>query len=1115
MENYDVFISYRRSGGRDVARLLYKELESRGIKCFFDFNSLRSGMFDENIYKAIESCRYFVLVVTDGAFDRCVRPDDWVRMEVEYALKHSKEIVPIAPSDQLQYFPEVLPESMAVLKNRQISELNMGRLFEKSVDLIIEDRFGKEYVSTHAGAKEDNADGLPVLGKAVDEVTMTALTGKDAEHFKKAMGYYRVLRRRSALKELQAIENKDDPIVRYYVARFLYELDGTVSDADFEATCRDARELGCADAMVAFAEKHMPDTDKAVDAVSPTECVEWLRKAIAKGSAEALATLSSAYANGNGVRKDLVLVRALLKRASDANNMSGRLAYGVDLLMGNYGEKDVGKAVELLRPLIKHLQEYEDELTAGEYMWLVLYLVNNPFIETDSALACTYCRCIVESKGHLISDDASVKAFAHYVLGLNLLNDDSNPGNARLAFKNFQKAYSIGNQGHGELGLANCYLAGIGVKQDEEKAWEYYKQASAKGNSEAQRLLALYYLDTTEYQNKERGKALLKMAADGGDSEATYLYGLGLISGQYFDKNVAEGMKWLEKAAVQDCDAGAMNSLGNQYYNGNDVVEKDFEKAFDWFKRGAEAGSAEAMESLGIAYLNGTGTIPDVEEAERWLIKAAENGNVSAMNKLAVVYVDGDFGGKNVAKAIEWWVKAAEHENGGDSYAMINLGRTYRDGAEGVEKDIDKALEWFIRAANAGNKFAACELGAGYYNGIFGKPDIKLALKWWQKAAKLGDATAMNNIGEMYRDGEVGEVDLDKAIDWFTRAANCESPNADAMYNLGEACLEGKGVGKDVKEAEKWYCKAADTGDSVAEAVLGTKYYNGDFGEPNYKEAKKWWERASEHGNSTAMFKLATSYRDGDFGEKDTAQWIYWVERSIDNGNAEAMEAYAIYLLENGEEEKCRELLEKSAENGNASAMCSLGTRFFNGDFGGKNVAKAIEWWVKAAEHENGGDSIAMVNLGTTYYYGDEGVEKNLDKALEWLTKAVDAGNGNGCCLLGLHYLSLLDKDFATYEKFAESITESFVNEQARIRAMRKAKGMFNKAITSDDSDATGWGHLLLARLAKLQGDEETANTHYAKAAKLGREEEHTSSSLFSRILDSVSFLKKKSKQVG
>ena len=76
---YDVFISYRRSGGRDKARLLYKELEGRGYKCFFDFNSLQNGEFDANIYKAIEGCCHFILMVTDNAFDRCKDSDDWVR----------------------------------------------------------------------------------------------------------------------------------------------------------------------------------------------------------------------------------------------------------------------------------------------------------------------------------------------------------------------------------------------------------------------------------------------------------------------------------------------------------------------------------------------------------------------------------------------------------------------------------------------------------------------------------------------------------------------------------------------------------------------------------------------------------------------------------------------------------------------------------------------------------------------------------------------------------------------------------------------------------------------------------------------------------------------------
>ena len=144
---YDVFISYRRDSGRDAARLLYKELVGRGMKCFFDFNSLRSGKFDEKIFDAIRGCRHFVLMVTDGAFERCVNADDWVRTEIEFALSNKKDIIPVAPSDQQQCFPSELPESMSELRRCEISELNMGKLFERSVDQIIEDRFDAKYAS--------------------------------------------------------------------------------------------------------------------------------------------------------------------------------------------------------------------------------------------------------------------------------------------------------------------------------------------------------------------------------------------------------------------------------------------------------------------------------------------------------------------------------------------------------------------------------------------------------------------------------------------------------------------------------------------------------------------------------------------------------------------------------------------------------------------------------------------------------------------------------------------------------------------------------------------------------------------------------------------------------
>ena len=46
MANYDVFISYRRSGGEYTAKILRDRLEDMGYRVFFDVESLRSGYFN-------------------------------------------------------------------------------------------------------------------------------------------------------------------------------------------------------------------------------------------------------------------------------------------------------------------------------------------------------------------------------------------------------------------------------------------------------------------------------------------------------------------------------------------------------------------------------------------------------------------------------------------------------------------------------------------------------------------------------------------------------------------------------------------------------------------------------------------------------------------------------------------------------------------------------------------------------------------------------------------------------------------------------------------------------------------------------------------------------------
>ena len=142
--NYDVFISYRRATGTNDARLLEQALKVRGFNVFFDYDSLRNGKFDEHIYKAIEDAPVFILIMTTGCLDDCINEGDWVRLEIEHALKNGKIIIPIAPSDQTWAFPSNMPPSMKELKMIHVSCLDKTALFDASIEIIIENRFPSE-----------------------------------------------------------------------------------------------------------------------------------------------------------------------------------------------------------------------------------------------------------------------------------------------------------------------------------------------------------------------------------------------------------------------------------------------------------------------------------------------------------------------------------------------------------------------------------------------------------------------------------------------------------------------------------------------------------------------------------------------------------------------------------------------------------------------------------------------------------------------------------------------------------------------------------------------------------------------------------------------------------
>lgn len=90
-----VFISYRRASSAYAARSIFMDLRRHGYDVFMDIESIDSGEFDRIILDQIASRIHFIVILAPGSLDRTVDPNDWLRREIEHAIKLQRNIVPV------------------------------------------------------------------------------------------------------------------------------------------------------------------------------------------------------------------------------------------------------------------------------------------------------------------------------------------------------------------------------------------------------------------------------------------------------------------------------------------------------------------------------------------------------------------------------------------------------------------------------------------------------------------------------------------------------------------------------------------------------------------------------------------------------------------------------------------------------------------------------------------------------------------------------------------------------------------------------------------------------------------------------------------------------------
>lgn len=184
----------------------------------------------------------------------------------------------------------------------------------------------------------------------------------------------------------------------------------------------------------------------------------------------------------------------------------------------------------------------------------------------------------------------------------------------------FQKAADQGDA-NGLYNLGMCYWRGLGVAQDDQKAFDCLRAAAEKGHPEAINNIGGFFRDGVFVERDlEMSAKWFEKSASYENAYGQFNYALALRRGEGVKKDEKKAVKYLEKAADNGC-AEAVNTLGVALWKGEGIA-KDEKRAFNLFLRAAMDGYPPAMENVSTCYERGEGVRVDEEKSLIWKMRS-------------------------------------------------------------------------------------------------------------------------------------------------------------------------------------------------------------------------------------------------------------------------------------------------------------------------------------------------------------------------------------------------------------------------------------------------------------------------------------------------------------
>jgi TPR repeat protein len=173
----------------------------------------------------------------------------------------------------------------------------------------------------------------------------------------------------------------------------------------------------------------------------------------------------------------------------------------------------------------------------------------------------------------------------------------------------------------------------------------------------------------------------------------------------------------------------------------------------------------------------------------------------------------------------------------------------------------ERVVEQVKEDAKQGNAKSQSLLGFMSEKGIGVAKDEEEAVKWYRKAAEQGNGEAQSLLGLMYAGGRGVAKNEAEAMGWFRKAAQSELQDFSKQPIHFAGGYEGA-------------IRAAESGNALAQTMVGKMYLTGSGVAQNDVEAVRWLTEATKgFAAAGAQQALGLLYEEGRGGlPKDTAQ---------------------------------------------------------------------------------------------------------------------------------------------------------------------------------------------------------------------------------------------------